>query len=212
MPSGSKIRIHGAVGRAFAETRLFDSPELRVAELTSSSEPEQIGVLRDRLQRSFQEFGISATAAPPQACMAIEEALANAIYHGNLELDSELKEDDACSFGDLARQRCRQPPWVHRTVHVTELASCLGLWITIRDEGVGFDLEAATRQAAEPPSLLASGRGLIMMKAFTDDLVFNARGNEVTLVFYAETNQDVRDLLKQRNGSTVSSVSRYSLS
>ena len=50
-------------------------------------------------------------------------------------------------------------------------------------------------------SILASGRGLVMMKAFTDELIFNSNGNEVTLVIYHNRNQDVVELMKERSQS-----------
>ena len=37
-----------------------------------------------------------------------------------------------------------------------------------------------------------------MMKAFTDELVFNPVGNEVTLVVYHKRNRDISELWKER--------------
>ncbi len=183
---------------SFRETRRVDTPDLRIAQLTADTLPGHISVLRDRLLNAFDEFGLNGQATHAHSCMAIEEALANAIYHGNLELDSELKEVDATQFSDLARERCQRGPWKDRKVEVTELATPFGLWITIRDQGCGFDVQAAIQRTINPAALLASGRGLVMMRAFADDLLFNARGNEVTLVFYSKRNLDIHELLEQR--------------
>jgi anti-sigma regulatory factor (Ser/Thr protein kinase) len=180
-----------------SERRLLDTPDLRVSELISPARPACIALLRDRLSSSLQEFGVRSETALPQICMALEEALANAVYHGNLELDSELKEDGTELFTILARKRCELAPWNQRRVYITELAAPLGLWITIRDEGCGFDVRSALKRTENPLSILASGRGLMMMKAFTDELVFNRVGNEVTLVVY-NVNQDVTQLLQER--------------
>ena len=52
----------------------------------------------------------------------------------------------------------------------------------IRDEGGGSDTSVAHR-AIEPEDFLrASGRGLLLMKSFMDEVTFNRVGNEVTLV------------------------------
>ena len=77
-------------------------------------------------------------------------------------------------------------PWKGRTVRITELVSSFGLWISIQDDGSGFDVEAAIARCSDPESLLASGRGLLMMRAFSDEVFFNNSGNEVTLVLYAD--------------------------
>jgi len=60
------------------------------------------------------------------------------------------------------------------------------LWITIRDEGPGFGVQAMMDRCNDPESLLASGRGLLLMRAFSDEMFFNPTGNEVTLVLYGE--------------------------
>lgn len=73
----------------------------------------------------------------------LEEALNNAFYHGNLEISSELKEDGTSRFLDLAREREQLEPWKSRHVQVTELVGLFGLWISISDEGNGFNVEAA---------------------------------------------------------------------
>ena len=147
---------------------------------------------------SFNEFQIANETGSTQICMALEEALANAFYHGNLELDSALKEDGTDKFAELAKERCQQSPWKDRNVTVTELATPMGIWITIADEGQGFDVAAALERANDPMAMLASGRGLIMMRAFTDDLVFDSVGNEVTLILYHQRNEDISDLPRSR--------------
>ena len=200
--SDSNIRIDGSCNdETFREVRTVNGPDLRVTEITASTVPSQIAVLRNRLMETFTEFDISQDTGTSQCCVAIEEALANAVYHGNLELDSELKEDGSETFSEMAQQRSELSPWRERSVRVTELATPFGLWITICDEGAGFDALTALNKEPSPEALLASGRGLIMMKAFTDDLVFNTKGNEVTLVFYNKQNQDINELLKQRAAS-----------
>ncbi|GAB5439749.1 MAG: hypothetical protein Fues2KO_00980 [Fuerstiella sp.] len=182
---------------AFREERLLDGPDLRLATITTGTSPGVISVLRDRMLQGFQDFGV-APDSHPQACMAIEEALANAVFHGNLELDSKLKEDGSSQFLELGRSRAAAEPWCSRQVMVIELATPFGLWLTIADQGGGFDVCKALQRPTDPEELLASGRGLVMMQAFADDLIFNSQGNEVTLVFYSRGNQEIRELLRER--------------
>ena len=198
MVSDTKFRIHGAAENSFSEHRIVDTPDLRLAKLTAPTRPSCISTLRDRLIQSLDEFGIVSDAGSTQICMALEESLANAFYHGNLELDSILKEDGTDLFSRLAKERCELSPWKDRFIHVVELATPIGLWVTIGDEGSGFDVAAALKRTEDPMSILASGRGLVMMKAFTDEILFNPAGNEVTLVVYHKRNRDIGDLLAER--------------
>lgn len=191
-------KIHAPAKTVFTEELLVADADLRWAEISVSPTPAFLGTVRDRLMSAFDEFSLNVDIGNAQLCMAIEEALANAFFHGSLGLDSALKEDGTNRFSELARERCQQDEYRSRRVRITELATPFGVWITIRDEGSGFDVKKALLKSQDPEALLASGRGLAMMRAFTDELMFNDIGNEVTLVFYNNRNRDVVELLQER--------------
>jgi anti-sigma regulatory factor (Ser/Thr protein kinase) len=52
----------------------------------------------------------------------------------------------------------------------------------ITDEGPGFDVALVPDPRDEDRIDIASGRGLLMMRAFMDEVIFNDQGNQVTLV------------------------------
>lgn len=168
------------------EEVVVQSTHVRVAQFDAPTCCQLIPRLRDRLMRGISDYHVVEGTRENHFCMALEEALNNAFYHGNLEISSELKEDCSSTFIDLAAERELLSPWCHRKIHITELVSPFGLWITIRDEGKGFNVEAALERCNNPESLLASGRGLLLMRGFSDEMFFNAAGNEVTLVLYGE--------------------------
>ena len=175
-----------ATEAGIAEDVLVQSPHVRVAQFRVPTRRELIPVLRDRLLQGLREYHVVKGTRENHFCMALEEALNNAFYHGNLEISSELKEDGSSRFIELAAEREMLSPWCRRSVRVIEMVSAFGLWITISDEGSGFNVRAALDRCNDPESLLASGRGLLMMRAFSDELFFNSTGNEVNLVLYAE--------------------------
>jgi CheY-like chemotaxis protein len=119
--------------------------------------------------------------------VALEHALVNAMYRGNLELGPSVTPphraivyDDATS--DLIERRRNSPPYRDRLVHVDAIAGKDEIRITVRDEGKGFDVSQVPR-AINPKALDSeSGRGLVLMASFTDQLIFNDTGNEVTLI------------------------------
>ena len=135
---------------------------------------------------SLAEYQVVGGKREIQFCMALEEALNNAFYHGNLELSSKLKEDGSSRFIELAAEREVLSPWRDRSVQVTELVSAFGLWLTIQDSGNGFNVQAVVDRCNDPETMFASGRGLMLMRAFADELFYNREGNEVTLVLYAD--------------------------
>ena len=77
--------------------------------------------------------------------MAVRESVTNAVLHGN-------REDES------------------KPVEVGFHNSPAGLRITVRDHGEGFD-PAAVADPTDPQNLLkASGRGILFMRTFMDDV------------------------------------------
>jgi len=114
--------------------------------------------------------------------VALEEALSNAMYHGNLEVDSCLKESDVSKFDDLVEQRRVLSPYCHRRIVVEADLSMSQAVIVIHDEGPGFDPNSLP-DPTDPENLdRVCGRGVLLMRTFMDEVHFNSRGNEVTLI------------------------------
>jgi CheY-like chemotaxis protein len=114
--------------------------------------------------------------------VALEEALLNAYYHGNLEISSELREADHNAYFHLSKQRAQEPPYCQRKIYAEALLTPDECRFVIRDEGPGFDPNTLP-DATDPANLeRPCGRGLLLMRTFMDEVHFNGRGNEVTLV------------------------------
>jgi anti-sigma regulatory factor (Ser/Thr protein kinase) len=133
------------------------------------------------LRQTITERGMLNESESLRFATAVDEALMNAYFHGNLEIDSKLREDEGNAYHDLALQRRRVPPYCDRRIHVHAKIEPNQLSVTVRDEGAGFDY----RNLPDPtePAYLdrPHGRGMLLMKAFSDDVHFNESGNEVTL-------------------------------
>jgi len=171
---------------SITEEVVMKSQHVRLTQLKVPMCCRLIAKLRERLMRGLTDYHVVGETRQNHFCMALEEALNNAFYHGNLELSSDLKEDGSSRFVELAAERELLSPWCQRNVQITELVSEFGLWLTIHDDGKGFDVAGALERLNDPELMLASGRGLMMMRAFADEMFYNHAGNEVTLVLYAE--------------------------
>ena len=113
--------------------------------------------------------------------MALHEALLNAIQHGNLELNSELRQEDEQVFQDLGEERRRLPPYRDRRVRIWATLSRSEAVYVVEDEGPGFD--PTTLPASTDPADLEriGGRGLMLIRTFMDEVEHNAKGNRITL-------------------------------
>ena len=134
------------------------------------------------LKRGITDLRLGGESDRLRVGVALEEALVNAFYHGNLEVGSELREVDYKAYYELARQRCGEMPYKDRLVHVSARFNHQEAAYTVRDEGPGFD-PSQLPDPTDPVNLdRPSGRGLLLMRTFMDDVRYNAAGNEVTLV------------------------------
>lgn len=114
--------------------------------------------------------------------LALHEALTNSIVHGNLEISSELKNDYSDRFTEMLAVRSSQHKYASRIVRiiVDYSESCI-TW-SIADEGRGFDVQSVLARAeSEDVSLLPSGRGLMMIKAFMDGVEYDRGGRRIKL-------------------------------
>jgi serine/threonine-protein kinase RsbW len=88
--------------------------------------------------------------------LALEEALVNAVKHGN-----------------------REDPSKH--VHVVCRLSAEKLYIAIQDEGPGFKVTDVPDCTRDENLEKASGRGIMLMRNFMTFVEYNAKGNGVTM-------------------------------
>lgn len=152
------------------------------SEFTLSHDQAGPRALVSYCQDALHMMGECDETASLQVGTALHEALRNAIDHGNLELSSALRETDEHDYESLRRQRLQEPPYCHRQVHIETFVSRSEARYVIRDEGPGFDPESLP-DPTDPENLLKPcGRGVLLMRAFMDDVSFNDRGNEVTLL------------------------------
>ena len=142
---------------------------------------EECRSLSRYLQTSLANFWDLKRATLLRIGLALEEALLNALYHGNLEISSELKERPDNSFYDLAMVRQNELPYSARRIEVTVTTTPIETRYVIRDFGKGFDVSKLPDPTDPENISRPSGRGVMLMHAFMDSVVYNDRGNEVTL-------------------------------
>jgi len=137
-----------------------------------------VAYIEDNLQR----VGFANDTVRTQIGMALMEALANAMLHGNLEVSSELRRTDRAAFDALVAERRSTEPYASRRVRCTTKESSECVEYTIADEGPGFD-PSTLPDATDAANLLeVSGRGVMLMRSFMDDVQFDDNGSRVTMV------------------------------
>jgi anti-sigma regulatory factor (Ser/Thr protein kinase) len=137
-------------------------------------------------------MGLCDLTGATRAGIALEEALLNAIYHGNLEVSSRLRESDDEAFHALAAERRELSPYRDRRVKVTARMSPRRATFLIADEGPGFDVSRIPDPTAPENIDRPCGRGVLLMRTFMNSVRYNATGNQVTLIKLRDRGGDTR--------------------
>jgi CheY-like chemotaxis protein len=117
-----------------------------------------------------------------QIGMALNEALTNAMHHGNLEVPSTLRSDDESDYYFLIRQRQKSLPYCDRRIRVQFETSPEQIQIEISDEGPGFDPESIPDPRMPANLEKLSGRGLLLIKTFMDEVRFADKGSRIVMI------------------------------
>jgi anti-sigma regulatory factor (Ser/Thr protein kinase) len=118
---------------------------------TVASQVAAISPLADQLMRFILRFR-SADGSEIDIELALHEALANAVIHGNAESSSKRM---------YVTCRCYMDGEVS---------------ITVRDEGRGFDTRGVPDPTARGHLLFTHGRGIYLMKVLMDEVCFAEGG------------------------------------
>ncbi len=111
---------------------------------------------QDRILSSLERFGYTERDLFAMR-LALEEALVNAIKHGNKLSDDKVVRV-ACVLNDEAAR------------------------VVIKDQGDGFDPDDVPDPTAEENLDRTCGRGIMLMRSFMTEVRYGDRGREVTLV------------------------------
>lgn len=148
------------------------------------NDPALITPLVLQLQDSARLMGLVGDTQAMRLAKALTEALRNAMFHGNLELTAEEWDSarPAPASAEIVKQRMQDPYYGSRQVIVTASVTQYFAQFSIRDEGRGFDTSTIPDLSRDPSQLTTSQRrGLVLIQAFSDEVYFNRRGNEITL-------------------------------
>lgn len=143
-----------------------------------------IGPLIENLQTALPSWSDKDRL---QIGMAIDEALVNAMHHGNLEVNSDLRDTDEEMYYQQIKQRRSEKPFCDRRVSVQAEFSSQHVCIQISDEGPGFDPSKIEDPTTDDNVQRIGGRGLFLIRAFMSHVSHNGSGNQITMTKLRKT-------------------------
>jgi CheY-like chemotaxis protein/anti-sigma regulatory factor (Ser/Thr protein kinase) len=174
--------VLASAGARRQQQRLVDECWLQTeSHFLLPNDLSHISPLVNHLQENLTRMKVCDENDLIRVAVALREALNNAIVHGNLEVSSELREQDERRYYSLMDERRQREPYRSRVVMVIAEESRAEAVYIVRDEGQGFDT-ANLPDPTDPANLeKVSGRGLLLIRTFMDEVQFNQKGNEITM-------------------------------
>ncbi len=165
-----------------SQSRLLERREEMTTCFVLENDRQMLSSVVAHLQQCCAEFGLFADNTElTRVGMALDEALSNAMMHGNLEVSSALRDQEGNDYEETARQRASEEKFRDRRIYVTAKFDRQAAEFVIRDEGPGFDPEQLLDPTDTSNLERVSGRGVLLIRTFMDDVKYNNKGNCVTL-------------------------------
>jgi len=159
-----------------------------------NNDQDLILAMVDFLTMEMEAVGIGGGAEQRQASIALEEAMLNAMFHGNLELSQDQVQQARRAFHDgqvskEVEKRISSVPFNERRLFVTLELSKRKVTMKVRDQGRGFDTKGHLENAGQLKQFSGSGesgRGLTLIKSFSDKVQFDQAGNTIQMTVNIE--------------------------
>ena len=167
-------QVVNAAKRRHHSQHLDECLNLAEFHFTVENDPALIPVLIRRFQEYLAAMKLAGRDGDIRVGIAVEEALLNALFHGNLEVPSELRLNGDAPFHALASNRRHQSPYKERKIHVTARITGSEAAFVIRDEGPGFHVS----KLPDPTSVQRTDYKSKSGSASTDDYVWDKKSTE----------------------------------
>lgn len=125
-----------------------------------------------------QRAGIDDEDKAADIELILQEAVSNALVHGNLGVDSIARgsAEGLRHLADTISHRLSIPAYALRRVHLAAMVAPIGIEILVGDEGAGFDPAAVC-----PPANGCSGRGIDLLHRLSQGVDYLDGGRTVKI-------------------------------
>jgi DNA-binding response OmpR family regulator len=116
--------------------------------------------------------------------LSLYEMLVNAMEHGNLEINYDMKKnllEEVLDYQRYLTDRTNEAPYKDRKVRVSYKFDTKSIAFTITDEGKGFDVSKVPNPHATENLERLNGRGIFISRVNMTRVTYNEKGNSVTL-------------------------------
>lgn len=134
------------------------------------------------LTKNLHGSGYFSVAAAENISQALRETLVNAMFHGNLEVNSDIRETHGLkAFNEEVERRRTDPQFAARRVTLSYRLTPEYVEYTVEDMGKGFDYRKLPDPRDPENFFKKSGRGLLIVRIHMDEVEWNETGNIIRM-------------------------------
>ncbi|HPS59379.1 MAG TPA: response regulator [Spirochaetota bacterium] len=146
---------------------------------------ELINMISFNLTKDLVPAGLFNYTTAENIALSLKEAIANAMFHGNFEIDSSLRDSGGMKqFNEEVAIRRNMEPYRDRTVRITYELTPEYVCYEIEDQGKGFNFKSLPDPRDPENFFKNSGRGLLIIRIHMDEVSWNSTGNITILKKY----------------------------
>ncbi|MBN1501188.1 MAG: response regulator [Spirochaetes bacterium] len=139
---------------------------------------EILNIIAHELTKNLPGIGICSLLTAENIALALREAINNAMFHGNLEISSAIREKEGLKiYNEKIEERKNDPHYGNRRVRVKYDLTPEYVEYIIEDEGPGFDYSSIPDPRDPENFFNRAGRGLLIIKLHMDSVEWMGRGN-----------------------------------
>ena len=117
--------------------------------------------------------------------LSLQEAITNAMFHGNFEVDSSVRDSGGVKeFNNEINRRKTLSPYKDRTVKITYELTPDYVFYEVTDQGPGFDYRLIPDPKDPENFFKNSGRGILIIRLHMDEVTWNEKGNIIRMKKY----------------------------
>jgi anti-sigma regulatory factor (Ser/Thr protein kinase) len=171
-----------SAARASRDRRRLRSCLTNVAlEFNLENDLQMVSTLIAEVQEQLALLGYADRSGRVRLGVALEEALLNGMIHGNLEIASSVKQQSDALYRQAIEDRRTRPPYRERRLRFRARMNRDKARFRVQDQGPGFDPQCLPDPTDAANLEKVSGRGLLLIQTFMDEVTFNRRGNAITM-------------------------------
>ncbi len=168
------------------ETEVFGQyKQYEKSVLVIPNTPELINTISFNLTKDLVPAGLFNYTTSENIALSLKESIANAMFHGNFDIDSSLRDSGGMKqFNEEVEIRRNQEQYRDRVIKITYELTPEYVYYEIEDQGKGFNYQSLPDPRDPENFFKNSGRGLLIIRIHMDEVSWNSTGNTIILKKY----------------------------